>query len=79
MCAALFCNFHPKNYKPWNQNRKANWPAGKNPPGNRHPLPAGSALYSPLHFMILFIITVITIPVELFKGFRDLTREPEKV
>ena len=29
--------------------------------------------------LILFIITVITIPVELFKGFRDLTKDPEKV
>jgi len=29
--------------------------------------------------LILFIITVITIPVELFKGVRDLTKDPEKV
>jgi hypothetical protein len=29
--------------------------------------------------LVIFAITVITIPVELFKGFRDLTRDPEKV
>ena len=29
--------------------------------------------------LVIFAITVITIPVELFKGVRDLTRDPEKV
>ena len=29
--------------------------------------------------LVVFAITVITIPVELFKGVRDLTRDPEKV